>query len=260
MKLFKRTARDAGVLNPADTTSSPRRRRNGLTTLLPGLLPGLLGLVVAGALLWIAHQSSQKQHTTELAEAWGQSQASAVEQALQQLAEDTQAAAQDPQLLEALRSEQPERIQAAERELGYRDGVIDAHINLRGRAQQNSGRPGPLNFAALELLQRAENGTLPSPEAFKVGKQWLLYSAVALRSGPQQPAEGTLLLVTSLDRFLATLPKLPAKAGQLRLVQQFSNSPNNSSPSAAVRAWKARRSACLRPIRTGSLAFYTAPH
>ena len=225
MKLFKRTARDADVLNPADTSSSPRRRSAGLKTLLPGVLPGLLGLVVAGALLWIAHQSNQKHHAAELAQAWGQSQASAVEQALRQLAEDTQAAARDPQLLEALRSEQPERVQAAERELGYRDGVIDAHINLRGQARQNAGRPGPLNFAALDLLQRAENGTPPSPEAFRVGKQWLLYSAVALRSSPQQPAEGTLLLVTSLDRFLATLPKLPAEAGQLRLVQQFSNSP-----------------------------------
>jgi phosphomannomutase/phosphoglucomutase len=32
-------------------------------------------------------------------------------------------------------------------------------------------------------------------------------------------------MVTSLERFLATLPNLPAEAGQLRLVQQFSNGP-----------------------------------
>ena len=225
MKLFKRTAKDTGVLNPADTTSSPTRRSVGLQTLMPGLLPGLLGLAIAGALLWTALQASQQQHASELVQAWGQSQASAVEQALRQLAENTRAAAGDPQLLEALRSEQPERIRAAERELGYRDGVVDAHLSLRGQAQQNPDRPGPLNFAALDLLQRAENGQPPAPEAFKVGNRWLLYSAVALRSAPQQPAEGTLLLVTSLERFLATLPKLPAEAGQLRLVQQFNSAP-----------------------------------
>ncbi len=225
MKLFTRTAKDTGVLNPADTTASTRRRSAGLNTLAPGLLPGLLGLVAAGALLWLAFQSSQQQHASELAQAWGQSQASAVEQALRQLAEDTQAAARDPELLDALHSGQPERIRAAERELGYRDGVIDAHISLRGRARQNPDRPGPLNFAALDLLQRAENGTPPSAEAFRVGNRWLLYSAVALRPNPQAAVEGTLLMVTNLDRFLATLPKLPAEAGQLRLVQQFNNGP-----------------------------------
>ena len=52
MKLFKRTAKDDGVLNPADTAPSRPRRSVGLKTLTPGLIPGLLGLVVAGALLW----------------------------------------------------------------------------------------------------------------------------------------------------------------------------------------------------------------
>ncbi len=225
MKLFKRTAKDDGVLNPADTQSSPARRNNGLKMLIPGLLPGLAGLVAAGVLLGIAYQSSGQQHAAELAEAWGRSQASAVDQALRQLAEDTQAAARDPQLLDALRSEQPGQMRAAERELGYRDGVIDVHISARGQARQDSDRPGPLNFAALDLLQRAENGAAPAPEAFKVGDRWLLYSAAALRRNSQQPVEGTLLLVTSLERFLATLPALPADAGQLRLVQQFSNAP-----------------------------------
>ncbi|HCJ30270.1 MAG TPA: hypothetical protein DHV63_13495 [Pseudomonas sp.] len=225
MKLFKRNARDTGVLNPADTSSPTTRRSAGLKMLMPGLIPGLLGLAGAGALLWMALQANQQQHAAELARAWGQSQASAVNQALRQLAEDTRTVASDPQLLDALRSEQPEQIRAAERELGYRDGVVDAHLSLHGQARQNADRPGPLNFAALDLLQRAENGNPPPPEAFKIGNRWLLYSAVALRPAPDQPVQGTLLLVTSLERFLATLPQLPSEAGQLRLMQQFSNAP-----------------------------------
>jgi len=225
MKLFKRTAKDDTVLNPADAAAPRPRRSVGLKTLAPGLIPGLLGLVVAGALLWTAQQSSQQQQASTLAEAWGQSQASAINQALRQLAEDTRAAAGDPQLLEALRSEQPQQIRAVERELNYRDGVIDAHLSLRGQARTDAGRPGPLNFAALDMLQRAENGQTPATEAFKVGSRWLLYSAAALRPSPEQPVQGTLLLVTSLERFLATLPQLPSEAGQLRLVQQFSGTP-----------------------------------
>ncbi|HAQ85358.1 MAG TPA: hypothetical protein DCR78_02815, partial [Pseudomonas sp.] len=84
-------------------------------------------------------------------------------------------------------------------------------------ARTDVGRPGPLNFAALDMLQRAENGQTPATEAFKVGSRWLLYSAAALRPSPEQPVQGTLLLVTSLERFLATLPQLPSEAGQLRL-------------------------------------------
>ena len=225
MKRFKRTEKDAGVLNPADTAGSSPRRSAGLKALVPGALSGLLGLALAGALLWIAHQSAQQQQASELAQAWGQSQASAVDHALSQLAEDAGATAHDPQVLEALRSGQPEQLRATERALRYRDGVIDAFVNPIGGAQQKPDRPGPLSFAALDLLQRAENGSSPAPEAFKVGNRWLLYKAVALRSGPEQPIEGTLLLVISLKRFLSTLPDLPAEAGQLRLVQQFSNAP-----------------------------------
>jgi len=225
MKLFKRTDKDARILNPADAAASSARQSTGLKAFVPGVLPGLLGLVAAGALLWIAHQSSQEQQANTLANAWGQSQASAVEHALAQLAEDAGAAAREPQVLEALRSGQAEQLRAAEQTLRYRDGVIDAYINPIGGARQAPDRPGPLNFAALDLLQRAENGAAPAPEAFKVGNRWLLYSAVALRPTPQQPAEGTLLLVTELSHLLATLPDLPAEAGQLRLIQQFNNAP-----------------------------------
>ncbi|MBA1262169.1 phosphomannomutase/phosphoglucomutase [Pseudomonas stutzeri] len=225
MKLFKRTAKDTGVLNPADASSPSTRRPLGLGALTPGLLTGLLGLAAATALLWLAYQAGQRQQTAQLAQAWGQSQASAISQALRQLADDTRNAASDPHVLEALLSGQPERVRAAEQALIGQDGIVDAHLSQRGQARQNPDRPGPLNFAALDILQRAENDQSPAPEAFRVGNQWLVYSAVALRSDPQQPAQGTLLRVISLDRLLATLPNLPAEAGQLRLMQQFANAP-----------------------------------
>ena len=224
MKLFKRTAKDAGLLNPADVSASSHRP-SALKTLAPGALAGLLGLIGAAALLWLAHQSSQAQQANALSLAWGKSQASAVGHALKQLAEDAEAAARDPRVLEALRSGQAEPMRTVERALRYRSGVVDAYINPVGGARQASDRPGPMSFAALDLLQRAENGASPAPEAFKVDNRWLLYSAVALRPTPQQPAEGTLLWVTDLRHLLAALPDLPPEAGQMKLIQQFSNAP-----------------------------------
>lgn len=220
MKLFKRSAKDPGVLNPADTPSQ-RRPSGGLDALLPGLACGLIGLAVAGALIWFGLQSSQQAHSAQVARAWGESQASALHQALKQLAADTHNLASDPRLLDALLSDEPQRVRDAERDLALHTGVVDAHLSLRDRANPRPDRVGPVTFAALDMLQRAESGQIPAPEAYRIAGQWLLYSAVPLQTAPNQPVQGTLLLVSALDRLFAALPVLPADAGQLRLSQRF---------------------------------------
>jgi len=222
MALFKRTAKDSGVLNPA----TPRTKPAGFTIkpLLGGLASGLIGLGAAAALLWLGLQSAQQQQQTQLSQAWGQSQAGALQQALRQQRADTQALVDRQQLADVLRGDAERRRDAEERLLQL-PGVVDAHLNLRGRAVPDTNRPGPLNFAALDLLQRVEAGQSPAPEAYKVDNRWLLYSAVPLRAEGQQAIRGTLLLVSDLERLFATLPALPAEAGQLRLTQQFSGTP-----------------------------------
>ena len=56
MKLFKRTAKDAdGVTPSAQLTSAPaepKAAKNSLNTLLPGVLAAVVGIILAGALLW----------------------------------------------------------------------------------------------------------------------------------------------------------------------------------------------------------------
>ena len=221
MKLFKRSAKDSGVLHPTDAANSPRRPSNGLGALLPGLAFGLIGLGVAGTLIWFGLQASQQANSGQVASAWGTSQASALNQALKQLASDNRALASDPRLIEALLSEEPQQVRDAERELAHRPGVVDAHLNLRDRAHPRPDRDGPITFAALDMLQRAENGQTPAPEAYRVSGQWLLYSVVPVQTAQHQPIQGTLLVVSPLDRLLAALPSLPVDAGQFRLSQQF---------------------------------------
>ncbi|BAN51256.1 phosphomannomutase/phosphoglucomutase AlgC [Metapseudomonas resinovorans NBRC 106553] len=226
MKLFKRSSKDAAGNGRNGTSADARSARKAPDDLLPGTLAALAGLAAAGALLWFSViKPAEQGRVDQLGQAWGTSQAATLRQALALLQADTAAAARDPSLINALNSNDATQLGAAERGLGYRDGVIDAHLNLPGQAQQNSQRSGPMNFAALDMLRRMENGQQPSPEAYKVGQRWLVYSAAPLRLNDQSAPQGSLLLVFDLDRLLRSLPELSADIGQLQLVQQFSNSP-----------------------------------
>lgn len=226
MKLFKRTAKEVDSAASLVPDQPKRKATNpSLGTLLPGLLAALIGVGAGGALLWFADSSSSQARQAELTQALGSNQAAAVQQALKQLQADSLAAARNPQLLQALQSGDSLQVSEAERSLGYWDGVIDAHLNRRGEAVQNTSRAAPMNFAGLDMLRRAESGQQPAVEAYRVGQRWLAYSAVALRVGENQPAQGTLLLAFDLQRLLATLPALPTEYGQVQLIQQFANTP-----------------------------------
>ncbi|WP_439886749.1 phosphomannomutase/phosphoglucomutase [Pseudomonas sp. MBLB4123] len=224
MKLFKRTAKDA-------QPSATPRGGNGagqrpLAALLPGLLAVVTGLFLAAGLLWFGVlASTQHQQHQQLTQAWGGGQAATLQLALKQLASDSRSAARNPQLLEVLQSQDRELIRTAERSLGHWAGVVDAHLNPRGQARQDMDREAPMNFAALDLLRRVENGQIPAAEAYKIGERWLVYSAAPVRLSDDQPLQGTLLLAFDLQHLLASLPPLPAGIGRLQLFQQFPGAP-----------------------------------
>jgi phosphomannomutase/phosphoglucomutase len=224
MKLFKRAAKDAAAKQPGNTGGgAPSAKQQAANALLPGLIAAIIGMLLAASLLWFGLGSSAERQQQQLTHAWGSGQAAALQQALQQLAADTQSAARNPELLAALQSQDINQIRAAERGLLYWDGVVDAHLNTRGMAAQDMSRSAPMNFAALDMLRRVEAGQTPAVEAYKVGQRWLVYSAAALRQADDQPARGTLLLAVDLERLLASLPELPAGVGQVQLQQQFGN-------------------------------------
>jgi phosphomannomutase / phosphoglucomutase len=244
MKLFKRTAKDAEALTPsAQLTSAPaapKAGENSLKALLPGALATVIGILLGGALLWFGPlNSANQQQLQQLSQAWGGGQATVLQQALQQLSADTQAAARNPQLLQAVQSQDINQIRAAERNLTYWNGVVDAHLNARNQAVQDMGRSAPMNFAALDMLRRAENGQTPAPEAYKVGQRWLVYSAAPLRLNEGEPLHGTLLLAVDLERLLTSLPVMPAEIGQIQLIQQF----NNTAPQVLAQRGQAQGSA-----------------
>ena len=220
MKLFRRSDKNSN--SNAEPRASATR---DLRELLPGLIPGLIGLALAAGLLWGLMQYGNQRLQEQLIGTWSETQSQALQKALQQLRTDTLAAAGDPAVVEALRSQDPQQLRELERRLSYRAGVVDVHLSLRGRATQNTSREAPINFAALDLLRRAEFGQAPAPEAYRIGQRWLIYHAVDVRPDPQAPALGTLLFASDLSRLLGYMPALPAEHGQLRLTQQFANAP-----------------------------------
>ena len=198
--------------------------------LLQGLLPGLgvaaCGLLAGLLLIWFGMlQVSRQQQIEQMTQAWGGTQASIIQQALAQLSDNTQRAASNPQLLQALQSNERGQIAAAESDLVYQDGVLDAQLNLFGKAVQNTQRAAPMNFAALDLVRRAESGEPPNPEAYKINEHWVIYTAAPIRTAADQPVLGTLLLAVDLQRLLKLLPEMPETVGQFQAAQQFSNGP-----------------------------------
>lgn len=232
MKLFQRTAKDATDLPDLAPAGKAAKRvslsvKPNLKPLAPAIAAAVAGVAAAGALLWFSLFGSAEQvHRQQLASAWSESQAGALRQSLNLLAADGRTIAGNPDLLPTLLGNDPARIAALEKVLAqwHLDGLVDVHLNANGQAVQDTQRPGPLNYAALDMLHRVESGQTVAPEAYKVGQRWLVYSATALRAADNS-IQGTLLLVVDLQRLLNGLPPMPADVGQLQLAQQFGSSP-----------------------------------
>lgn len=196
----------------------------GLRALLPGLIPTAAGLCAGVVLVAIGMLATPQQQDLQV-QAWGSGQAMAVNLALRQIAADTQAAASDPSLLQALQGNDPQALRAAQERLRYWDGLVGARIDPKGLADVDSQGSLPISYSTLDMLNKAIQGQNPTPEARRVGERWVIYSAAALRAGPQQPAVGTLLLAFDIQRLLNAMPVLPEDAGRVVLSQQFGNGP-----------------------------------
>ncbi|RMR01018.1 Phosphomannomutase Phosphoglucomutase [Pseudomonas savastanoi pv. glycinea] len=205
-------------------TSDTQPPAPGLALLVPGIFPALIALIIASALVYLA-LTSNPQGRQHLEQAWGGSQASAMGRALKQIVADTQAAARDPALLQALQSGNPALIDEAQNRLRFRDGVLGARLNPPGMSEVGNQGALPVSFSTLDMLNKVTRGEEPVPEARAVGERWMIYSAAPLRPDPSAPVSGTLLLAFDPQRLLDALPVMPESTGKIRLIQQFGNGP-----------------------------------
>nr|WP_319941624.1 phosphomannomutase/phosphoglucomutase [Pseudomonas californiensis] len=195
-----------------------------LKAISPGLVPAALGLLAAAAVVWFSLSNGPHQQD-RLIQAWGNSQASAVNLALKQISADTQAAASNPLLVQALQGNDPSALGAAQGRLTRWDSLAGARLNPVGIASVDPQGSLPITFATLDMLNKAAQGEAVAPEARKTGERWLIYSAAPVRAAPDQPVIGTLLLAFEPQRLLNALPAMPAENGRIVLSQQFGTGP-----------------------------------
>jgi phosphomannomutase/phosphoglucomutase len=206
--------------SPRPETTDAAGKDSNLSLASPGLLPSLIGLIAAAILVWLG-LLSQPQEKDQLIQAWGSAQVGAVDQALRQINADTQAAAMDGALAQALQSNDSSFIETAQNQLRYRDGVVGARLNPVGFNNLDNQGTLPISFATLDMMAKASKGETPAPEARKVGDTWVIYSVAPLRTAAEAPITGTLLLAFTLQRLTNALPQWPVDVGQIILNQQF---------------------------------------
>ncbi|WP_341709015.1 phosphomannomutase/phosphoglucomutase [Halopseudomonas sp.] len=183
----------------------------------------LTGIAAAAAVLWITLGDYATQRTNELVASYAQQQVSAINLSLAQLDRDLERVAANPQLQVTLERNDSTPLQRLLRYHGA--DTLAIYTNAINRAERVENEQAPLNFAALDMIRRAEHD-LPVPvEAHKVGNRWLMYGVKPLRASSNAPIGGTLAAVLQVSRVTATLPELPPQAGQVRLIQQFPNAP-----------------------------------
>ena len=220
MSLFKRKKNNEQALELPKTIED--KATQSLRYMLPSLLIALAGLLVASAVIWFSQSARNAEQAQEQVESWGAAYTAAINQRLAFIQADTQSAASNPYLALVLKSNDPELKRSTERSLLHRASAVDAFISPAKQATQDHSRDAPINFAALDLLHRAESGKQPQPEALQVGQRWLLYSAAKL-SGAK--SAGSLLVAYDAASVFKGLPLFANAQLQVTLQQQFQNAP-----------------------------------
>ena len=201
MSLFKRKKNNQQALELPKTIDD--KATQSLRYMLPSLLIAVAGLLAASAVIWFNQSAYNAEQTQKQIDNWGAAYTAAINQRLAFIQADTQSAASNPYLALVLQSNDPELKRSTERSLLHRASAIDAFISPAGQTAQDHNRNAPINFAALDLLHRAESGKQPQPEALQVGQRWLLYSAAKLSAAK---SAGSLLVAYDAASVFKGLP------------------------------------------------------
>lgn len=231
MSLFKRKNNKQQSVQLPDEIDNDTKQ--SIRYLAPSLVLALVGLVIASAVIWLNHASQQQQQSEALMQTWGSAYTAAINQHLAFIQTDTKSAADNPRLSQTLQDNNPSAKRNVERSLVHRSNAVDAFLNPLGQTTQDNNRNAPINFAALDLLKRAENGPQPWPEALQVEQRWILYSAAKLKGSH---AAGSLLLTYDVTSLLSDLPVLANGQLHVALQQQFPNSPTQTLYSTGQQA------------------------
>ena len=164
MKGFPRNAKTAeqGQASNARTTAGNQ-----------ALLIAVVGVLVALLLIWFLVVAPLAGRAFQNAEATAAAPFTAgLDTVIARQAGVTATLAHSPALTAALASQDPSLIAQAVGAVPLIDGLQGVRLNLPGQAKVDQQGAAPINFAVLDMINRAERGTATAPEAYKVNGRW----------------------------------------------------------------------------------------
>ncbi len=200
----------------ATDTSAPQVRN--------ALWVAVMGLAVATVLVGLGLPSPSPDTVFRaMARMAGASQAVVLQKHMAVVVAETDGAAHQPEVLQAMHAPSPPATLPAS--LGYLPGLVDAYAAGKGQAVLDSNRPSPINFVTLDLIRQVEAGGRPALQAQKIGERWLVYSLAPVYDITGATLLGTVLLSFDLATLTSEFGTLPEGFGEVVLQQHFSQGP-----------------------------------
>lgn len=190
-----------------------------------------LAIVVTLAVSFIAYQQlivkKESQQLSSLAQAYAQQQTGAVSRYLRNTRQQLQAFTQREDLLEALDNNDANSLNAIQTEI--RRQFTTAHgvrIDKRNSVELNPNSEIPINFAELDMINRANRRDVVFPEAVQHNGQWRVHfvEPIPYMENPGEtppPASATLFISFSAAELLSNISTSELSSGKLLLLQQF---------------------------------------
>ncbi|WP_373184540.1 phosphomannomutase/phosphoglucomutase [Halopseudomonas sp.] len=205
-------------------TRDPAKTSAAFPSTLVPLLIALTGLALAAGLIWLAlFAQSNDRYRDDMARTYATQQLGALNQATEQLQNDLDRLAANPQLQVALQQGGSTTVQRMLR--FYLADNQSMRIFAVGQAENAANGQQPPSFAVLDMIRRAERNMPVPMEAHPVDGTWRLHVVAPLRVSDNAPIGGTLVAAFDLQRLVTALPPLDPDAGQLQLVQNFPGAP-----------------------------------
>lgn len=134
--------------------------------------------------------------------------------------------AQDQAIKQRLLDSDIEQIHFHEKALEERLGAIKVRIIPLATAQKTDEGPVPIRFSELDLINRAEKGEMPAPEALKIDKTWFIHWIAPVSRDNQ--LIGTIMLTLPAEDLFKRFRSVDTSLGEFELLQEFTGSPAQS--------------------------------
>lgn len=206
----------------ADTPKNNKKTSLFSLTLI-AVLVSLSGFALSLVISLFAIQPEiNSRHQQTLDQQKADQAASLIQLQLEQTRFTLQHFAQQPQLINALLSADPQVLAQTAREtekaLPY---IKQVRLILNGTAKPDRSGLVPLTYAGIDLINRSQAGAKVQPEAFSLQGAWLINFAQPIIDQTNKNIIGVLFASFELDLLENSLSALPKNSGRFEVLQEF---------------------------------------